>query len=127
MLLLLIAAGGALGTAARYLFDGWILARTGSGFPWGTLVINLSGSFLLAFLVRSLESVAAPPEWRGFLAIGFCGGYTTFSTFAFEAIGLLQGGQGVRASAYIVGSVLFSLVGVLVGFRLAALVLSARG
>jgi CrcB protein len=127
MLLLLIALGGALGSVARYLVDGWVQIRAGATFPWGTLVINVTGSLLLAFLVRWLEGVAAPPEWRGFLALGFCGAYTTFSTFGFEAVGLLQGGQWLRAGAYIAGSVLLSLLGVFGGFRLAAMILGVRG
>jgi fluoride exporter len=127
MLLLLIAIGGAMGSVARYLVDGWIQSSSGASFPWGTLVVNVTGSLLLAALVRWLEGVAAPAEWRGFLAIGFCGAYTTFSTFGYEAVGLLQGGQSVRAAAYIVGNVLLSLIAVLAGFRIAALLLSARG
>jgi CrcB protein len=122
---LLIAAGGALGTLARYGVDGWILARTGSSFPWGTLGVNVSGSFLLALLVRFLEGVLAPPEWRALLAIGFCGAYTTFSTFGFEAVGLLQGGQWLRATGYLVGSVVLSLLSVVLGFRLAVFLLGA--
>ncbi len=127
MLLLLIAVGGAAGSVARYLVDGWIQARAGATFPLGTLVINVSGSLLLAFLVKWLEGVAAPPEWRGFLALGFCGAYTTFSTFGYEAVGLLQGGQWLRAALYIGGKVFPSLLGVLSGFRLATMVLGLRG
>ena len=127
MLLLLIAVGGALGSVARYMVDGWVQVRAGATFPWGTLVINVTGSMLLAFLVKWLEGVAAPPEWRGFLALGFCAAYTTFSTFGYEAVGLLQGGQLWRAAGYIGGSVILSLYAVLLGFRLATLILGVRG
>jgi CrcB protein len=127
MLVLLIALGGAVGSVARYLVGGWIQEHAGAAFPWGTLVVNMTGSLLLAFLVKWLEGVAAPPEWRGFLALGFCGAYTTFSTFGYEAVELLQGGQWMRAGAYIGGSVLFSLVGVFWGFRLATMLLGVRG
>ena len=127
MLLLLIALGGAFGSIARYLVAGWVQTNAGATFPWGTLAVNATGSVLLAFLVRGLEGVAAPPEWRGFLAIGFCGAYTTFSTFGFETVGLLQGEQWTRAGAYMLGSVLSSLLGILVGFRMAAMILGARG
>lgn len=127
MLLLLIAAGGAMGSVARYVVSGWVHSSTGASFPWGTLAVNATGSLLLAFLVRWLEGVAAPPEWRGFLALGFCGAYTTFSTFGYEAIGLLQGGQSMRAAAYIGSSVLSSLFAVLAGFWLASLILGTRG
>ena len=127
MLLLLIAVGGAMGSVARYLVDGWVQSHAGATFPWGTLVVNVTGTLLLAFLARWLEGVAAPPEWRGFVALGFCGAYTTFSTFSYETMGLLNGGQSMRAAAYVGSSVLLSLLSVLVGFRLAAMILGARG
>jgi len=127
MLLLLVAIGGAAGAVARYAIGGWIQLRAGAGFPMGTLLVNVTGSFVLAFTVRFLEGVAAPPEWRGLVAIGFCGAYTTFSTFGYESVQLLQGGQWTRATAYVLGSVLLSLLGVVVGFRLAQLALMARG
>jgi fluoride exporter len=127
MLLLLIALGGALGSVARYLVDGWVHTHAGATFPWGTLVVNITGSLLLAFLVRWLEGVAAPAEWRGLLGLGFCGAYTTFSTFGYEAAGLMQSGQSARAASYVVASVVLSLLAVFVGFRLAAIVLSSRG
>jgi fluoride exporter len=127
MLILLIALGGAAGAVTRYAAGGWIQARAGAGFPLGTLVVNVTGSLLLAFLVRTLEGVAAPPEWRGFLAIGFCGAYTTFSTFGYESMTLMQGGQWTRATVYVMGSVLFSLLATLVGFRLAQFALGLRG
>ncbi len=126
-MLFAIALGGALGAVARYGLGGWAQQRLGSGFPWGTLIINITGSILLAFLIQLLESLAARPEWRGFLAIGFCGAYTTFSTFSYESIRLLQGGQFSRALLYMGGSVLISLYGTLLGFRIAASVLALRG
>jgi CrcB protein len=127
MLLLLVAIGGAAGAVARYAIGGWIQLRAGAGFPLGTLVVNVTGSLVLAFVVRFLEGVAAPPEWRGFLAIGLCGAYTTFSTFGYESVQLLQGGQWSRATVYVMSSVLLSLLAVLVGFRLAQIALTARG
>lgn len=127
MLLLLVAIGGAVGAAARYAISGWIQLRAGAGFPLGTLVVNVAGSLLLAFVVRFLEGVAAPPEWRGLFAIGFCGAFTTFSTFGYESVQLLEGGQWSRAMVYVLGSVLASLIAVLLGFRLAQFVLTARG
>jgi len=127
MLLVLIAVGGALGALARYAAGGLIQAPAGAAFPWGTLVVNVTGSLLLAFIVRTLEGIAAPPELRGFLAIGFCGAFTTFSTFSYEAFELMQGGQWNRASVYVFGSVLLCLAATLAGFRLAAVALGARG
>jgi fluoride exporter len=127
MLLFLIALGGATGALARYAATGWIQARAGAGFPLGTLVVNVAGSLLIAFLVRFLEGIAAPPEWRGLLAIGFCGAFTTFSTFGYESVQLLEGGQWNRLVVYVMSSVLLSLLAVLFGFRLAQIALTARG
>jgi CrcB protein len=124
---LLIALGGALGTLLRWNLGGWIQQRAGTGFPWGTLVINVTGTLVLAFAVRFLEAVAAPAEWRGFVAIGLCGGYTTFSTFGWESMQLLQGGQWARATAYIMATVLLGLGATLIGMRGATLALSLRG
>jgi len=127
MLLMLIAAGGALGAVARYAVGGMIHGQMGTAFPWGTMAVNVLGSLLLAFLVRTLEGIAAPPEYRGFLAIGFCGAFTTFSTFGYESMELLQAGQWNRATLYVFGSVLLSLAATLAGFRLATVALGARG
>ena len=84
-----VAAGSALGGVARYLIGSW--AQNGShAFPWGTLVVNLTGCLVLGILVRWLGDVADSAQWRLFLAIGFCGSYTTFSTFSYEAVQLLR-------------------------------------
>jgi len=123
---LTIALGGALGALSRWFVGGWIQRAAGSGFPLGTLVVNVTGSFLLAFLMGLLEGTAAPPAWRSFLAVGFCGAYTTFSTFSFESARLLQGGEWGRASVYLVGSVAVSLAATLIGFRAAAVLLARR-
>mgnify|MGYP003289911542 CR=1 FL=1 len=86
----LIFVGAGMGGLARYTVGNWVQAATGPTFPWGTLLINVTGSFLLTFFYGLLEGTAAPPEWRAFLGIGFCGGYTTFSTFSYETARLLQ-------------------------------------
>lgn len=119
--LIFVGAGG--GGLARYVIGGWIQGATGAGFPSGTLFINASGSLLLTFLYGLLEGTAGSPEWRAFLGIGFCGGYTTFSAFSYESVRLLQDGEWERVALYVVGSVLLSLVGALVGFRVAAILL----
>lgn len=123
MLVLYVAVGGALGAITRYALGGWIHAWAGAAFPWGTFVINASGSLLLGFLWVLLEGSPAAPQWRAFLGIGFCGGYTTFSTFSYEAVRLLQSGQTARATAYVLGSVVVSLIAAILGFRMATNVL----
>ncbi len=123
MLLLYIALGGGLGAIARYVLGGWVQAATGATFPWGTLLINISGSLLLGFLYVLLEGSPVAREWRAFAGIGFCGGYTTFSTFSYETARLLQDGQASRACVYVLASALLSIAGALVGFRVANAVL----
>ena len=111
-----IALGSAIGGVARYLLSSWIALRVGGGFPWGTLVVNLTGSFLLGLLVPIL--LAAPaisPETRAFLTVGFCGGYTTFSAFSAETVRLMESGDYRRASLYVGASVLLALAATMVG------------
>ncbi len=86
MPLVLIGLGGFAGAIARYLVDGVVSDRTGGGFPWGTLVINVSGSFVLGLLfAMTAERAILPAEIRGPVMIGFLGAYTTFSTFMLES------------------------------------------
>lgn len=126
-ILLVIAFGGGLGAVARYALGGWVHGWAGSSFPWGTLVVNVVGSFVLGLGLRVLEGVAAGPEWRAFLAIGVAGGFTTFSTFGYEALGLLQGGRTGAAFGYVLGSVVLGVVAVFAGFLAAAWLLHWRG
>ena len=122
-----VAVGSAVGGVARYLLGAYIQQRAGPSFPTGTLVVNVSGSFLLGLLLRyALGSEAISPELRAMLTIGFCGGYTTFSTFSFESAVLLEEGQHARAGLYILASVVLSLVGMWVGFAAARELLAAR-
>jgi CrcB protein len=120
MIPLAIFVGAGLGGVARYAVGGWVQAAAGAGFPWGTLVVNVSGSLLLGFLYSLVGSSPATAQWRAFVGVGFCGGYTTFSTFSYEAANLVQGGEWGRAMLYMAGSVVLSLLAMLVGFRLAA-------
>jgi len=119
----LIFVGAGMGGLARYAVGNWVQAATGPTFPWGTLLINVSGSLLLTFLYALLEGTAAPPEWRALLGIGLCGGYTTFSTFSYETARLLQDGEWERALLYVVGSVVVSLAAAFVGFRVATVIM----
>ena len=122
-----VAVGSAVGGVARYLLGAFIQQRAGPSFPTGTLVVNVSGSFLLGLLLRyALGSEAISAELRAMLTIGFCGGYTTFSTFSFETAVLLEEGQHARAGLYILASVVLSLVGVWLGFAAARELLTAR-
>ena len=123
MLALVIFIGAGLGGLARYGVGGWIQAAGGAGFPWGTLLINVTGSLLLTFVYALLEGTPAAPEWRAFLGIGVLGGYTTFSSFSYETLRLVQDGEWERALVYVAGSVVLSLAGAVLGFRLASVVL----
>jgi CrcB protein len=119
-----VAAGSALGGMARYLLAGWAQRAVDSTFPMGTLVVNIAGSFLLGFILRyTMDLASMSTEMRVFLTIGFCGGFTTFSTFSYEAIALLQEGQWSRASVYILSSVAVSLAATLAGLAVAQQIL----
>src|SRR5919205_3018731 len=99
MIYLFVAAGSAAGGVVRFLLGGALQRAAGGAFPVGTLVINVTGSLLLGFLLRyALETPAVTPEARALLTTGFCGGYTTFSTFSYEAVALLQDGDWRRAT-----------------------------
>lgn len=113
-----VAAGGAIGSVARYVL-GSVVQRFGGPFPAGTLFVNVSGSFLLGALVTWLVARGAPSESRLFLTIGLCGGYTTFSTFAYESVLLLQDGRIGRAGTYVTASVVLTLAALYAGFSVA--------
>ena len=120
MRILLIALFGAVGTLARYGLQGLVQIRMGSTFPYGTLLINLTGCFLLGLIGQlTLNRVIVPPEWRMAIAIGFFGGYTTFSSFGWETAKMLEAGEWLRASTYVVASVLLGLLLSVAGIRLA--------
>ncbi|HET7233328.1 MAG TPA: fluoride efflux transporter CrcB [Longimicrobium sp.] len=123
MLYLFLAAGGVLGTLARHGLGKWIAGQLGTGFPWHTFAINLIGSLILGFAVRAFAAVPMSPETRGFVTVGFCGAFTTFSTFSWETAVLIQDGQWGRAAAYALGSVAAGLVCVFAGMWLAGAIL----
>ena len=119
---LVISLGGILGANARYLLGIWIATRYGTSFPYGTLVINVSGSFVIGFfLVLVTQRFVVHPNWRLFFATGFLGAYTTFSSFSFETVALILGGSWWLGLANILGSVVLGLVAVLMGMALARL------
>jgi len=117
---LAISVGAVLGANFRYLLGGWISDRFGTGFPLGTLVINVTGSFIIGlFLTLIGERLVVADWWRPLVAIGFLGSYPTFSTFSFETFALAQAGAWGLASLNVVGSVAASLVGVYLGYVVA--------
>ncbi len=116
MSLLLVGLGGFAGAISRYLVDGLVSDRTGGGFPWGTLVVNATGSFLLGLLfAMTAERAILPAEIRGPVMIGFIGAYTTFSTYMLESWILIEGGSYLPALANLGGSIVIGLVAVVAG------------
>ena len=115
-----VAIGAAIGGALRYLVTVFVQQRAGPGFPVATMLINVTGSLLLGFLVASLaETAAVRPELGLLLTSGLCGGYTTFSTFSYETFALMRDGEYGRAGLYVVLSVGMSLVAMIAGFAAA--------
>jgi CrcB protein len=114
-------AAGAIGAPARYLVDGAIRDRTAGLFPWGTFVINVSGSFLLGFLTGLALYHAFPTEPRVVLGTGFCGAYTTFSTFTFETVRLAEAGAPRQAIGNALGTFVAGAVAAAAGIALAAI------
>ena len=113
-IILAVALGGAIGSVARYLVGIWSGKLFGMPFPWGTLIINVTGSFLIgAFVGLFATRWDLSQTLRVFLTVGICGGYTTFSTFSLDAWYLIERGQTLASSAYMVASVVMS-VGALV-------------
>jgi len=115
-----ISLGAILGANARYFLSRWVARVWSPAFAWGTLIINISGSFVLAFfLVWTTERVLADPRWRLMIAVGFCGAYTTFSSFAFETMAYFEQGQWTLFALNILASNLLCLAAVLAGAALA--------
>jgi CrcB protein len=122
-----VTVGGALGSLARFLLGSLVQQRFGGAFPLGTLVINITGSFLVALIMDyALATPAISRELRAMLTTGFCGGYTTFSTFTYETARLMQDGDYRRAGLYVALSLLVSLLGTVAGFSAAREVLALR-
>jgi CrcB protein len=122
-----VAIGAAVGGVARYYVTIGIQQRVAVDFPFATFLINVTGSFVLGLLMRyALQSAAFSPEFRALVTTGFCGGYTTFSTFSYESAMLLQDRAYLRAGTYIVASVLLSLAGTFLGFAAADRLLAMR-
>lgn len=117
--LLLVGAGGAIGSMARYLLGLWTLHRWGPSFPWGTLSVNVTGSFLIGLLAELImRKFGASAEMRLFLITGVLGGYTTFSAFSLDAIMLFERGDVALALGYVAASVVLSILAVFAGLAL---------
>jgi CrcB protein len=119
-----VAAGGALGSLARFWLAGWVTALTGPRFPWGTLLINILGSFVIgavAGVTLNPARVTLHPDIRIFLMVGVCGGFTTFSAFSLQMLELLQTGYVAAGLLYAAGSVLLCLLFVWFGWSLGRL------
>jgi len=126
-MLIYVMVGGALGAAARYGLSGWVQDWSGSTFPWGTLVVNVSGSFLIGLSVHLLEALPVSVEMRALVTIGLLGAFTTFSTFSYETLMLAREGLWGRALAYTFGSLSLGLVAVVAGYASAVWTLHVRG
>lgn len=118
---LLIFLGSGLGGVARWALGGWATARLGPAFPWGTLLVNVSGSLLIGWI----GSVTGPggrwvlaPGWRLFLMVGVCGGYTTFSSFSHQTLQLAEQGEWLHAGGNVILSVTLCLAAVGLGHHL---------
>ncbi|MDX1416351.1 MAG: fluoride efflux transporter CrcB [Candidatus Promineifilaceae bacterium] len=124
MRFLFIAAGGAIGAVMRYVVSGWAYAVLGDGFPWGTLVVNLIGAFLIGFLWQLFEYFPISPAIRNLIFIGGLGAFTTFSTFAFETLNLFRAGDTrlglLNVVVLDVFGILLGLLGVILGRMLAS-------
>ena len=116
-----VAVGGALGSMARFWLTGAMTALTGPRFPWGTLLINVVGSFvigLVAGITLTPVRVGVHPDIRIFLMTGVCGGFTTFSAFSLQTLELLQSGDVVPAFGYAIGSVVLCVIATYCGWLL---------
>lgn len=123
---LLVGSGGFLGANLRYWLGGFLQPKLGATFPWETMIINVSGSLVIGLFLGLFSYLKWDPGWRLFLAIGVLGGYTTYSSFAYEAVNLLRSREYVPALCYIEGSALLSVFGAWAGLVLARLALGGR-
>jgi fluoride exporter len=113
-----VALGSAIGGAARYALSGVVANWIGATFPWGTLIVNVTGCFVIGIFntLTGPDGIwPVPTNIRIFVMVGMCGGYTTFSSFGLESLNLVRNGEWLPAGDYILASVIFCLVGVWLG------------
>jgi fluoride exporter len=131
MVYLFIALGGALGSVGRFALGGVVSNQMGIGFPWGTLFVNVTGSFVIGFFSTLTDPsegrLLAGPNLRQFVLTGICGGYTTFSSFSLNTLNLARDGEWFRAGGNVVGSVILCLVAVWLGHLAASWINLHRG
>lgn len=118
-----VGIGGFFGANLRYILGIAIANRLSMAFPYGTMIINVTGALLIGFILTILtERVISDPLWRQLVVIGFLGGYTTFSSYTFEAAALMQNGRWTSALLYVVGSNVLGLIACLAGIVLARMI-----
>jgi len=118
-ILIAVAAGGAIGAAARYLFAGWVQRAIGADYPWGVMAVNVAGCLVMGALTEAMAlKWSVSPEVRAFLAVGILGGFTTFSSFALDTATLASRGTLMLPFGYVLGSVLLSIGGFYAGLHL---------
>lgn len=118
-LILAIAAGGALGAVSRHFIAHQAAVWFGSGFPWGILTVNVAGSFILGLIVELLALTWSPgPALRAMIVVGFCGAFTTFSSFSLDVAVLYERGEMLKAALYIASSVIYSIGALFAGMAL---------
>jgi CrcB protein len=111
-----VLAGGAIGSLSRYGLDSWVERNTVSDFPWGTFAVNVTGCLVVGFVIAALVDRHQAPAWlRAALVVGFCGGFTTFSTFSQETVDLLEAKLMMLAVANVSASVVTGVLAVLLG------------
>ena len=117
-----IFVGSGLGGVARHILTAWVTAKAGAGFPWGTLVVNVSGSCAIGLVGTLLAGAARPPgaAWAGdFIVVGILGGFTTYSAYSFQTLMLARGGHELRAMLYSLGTLALCLAAVAAGAAVA--------
>jgi len=134
LIYLYVAIGGALGTVSRYALGDLVVRWSGipaETFPWGTLIINVTGSFIIGFFYALTSPddgrLLVAPQWRQFFMTGICGGYTTFSSFSLQTLNLARDGDWLKAGGNVLGSVTLCLLAVWLGYGLATAINLRKG
>ena len=118
MTILAIALGGAIGSVLRYLVGGAVQRASHAGFPFGTFTVNVVGCLIVGVVMQLHMNTEPAPAVRGLLVVGFCGGFTTFSAFTSETVGLMYGGEYWKALVYVLITVALCLSATMIGLNL---------